>query len=242
MSQTSLLLKGMTIIATSVLFVLGGMLHLGLEYSDPSFPAKWYPYEVFLAVVVVTLWYLFLKKDIPLNFRIKFNRAFFITLPIFLVPFALLVHVLLTSETLDSEQIAMFFTTAVAVGIAEEMIFRVAGYRVLLASGSSTKKAILLSALLFSLFHLTNIAAGQGMEIIGQLINTFMLGVVFAYIYYRTESILYIMILHFMWDFALFINASFGGSENVLGLFVLLTGIVYFIWAIRNVLKLKKSQ
>ena len=242
MNQSSLLLRGMIIIAISVLFVLGGMLHLGLEYSDPSFPAKWYPYEVFLAVMVVTLWYLFLKKDIPLNFRIKFNRAFFITLPIFLVPFSLLFYVLLTSETLDSEQITMYFATAVTVGIAEEMIFRVAGYRVLVASGSSAKRAILLSALLFSLFHLTNIAAGQGIEIIGQLINTFMLGVVFAYIYYRTESILYIMILHFMWDFALFMTTGFGGTKNVLVLFVLFTGIIYFIWAITNVLKLKKSQ
>ena len=241
MNQSTLLLKGMIIIVISTLFVVAGMLHLGMEYSDPNFVAQWYPYEVFLAVMVVSLWYLLLKKDIPLNLRISFNKDLLITLPIFLVPFFLLLYVLFTSETLENEKIAMFFTTAVAVGIAEEMIFRVAGYRVLLASGSSVKKAILLSALLFSLFHLSNIAAGQGIEILGQLINTFMLGVVFAYIYYKIESILYIMILHFMWDFSLFMNAGFGGEKNVLGLFVLLAGIVYFIWAITNVLKLKKS-
>ncbi len=240
MNQSSLLLKGMIIIAVSALFVVAGFLYMGMEYTDPNFAAKWYPYEIFLAVMSVALWYVLLKKDIPLNFGIAFNRTFFITLPIFLLATSSFIWTLYASETLDGTKMAMFLATAISVGIAEEMIFRVAGYRVLVASGSSVKKAILISALLFSLFHLTNLISGIGISIIIQLINTFMLGVVFAYIYYKTESILYLMLLHFMWDFSTFNATAFLKPEQSPVLLLMLVGFIYFIWAIRNVLKLKK--
>ena len=240
MNQSSLLFRGMAIIAISVLFISAGMIYEGMQYSDPNFAAKWYPYEISLAIATVLLWYVLLKKDIPLNFSINFNRTFFITLPIFLLAMAAFIWTLYASETLDGTKMAMFLATAISVGIAEEMIFRVAGYRVLVASGSSVKKAILISALLFSLFHLTNLISGIGMSIIIQLINTFMLGVVFAYIYYKTESILYLMLLHFMWDFSTFNATAFLKPEQSPVLLLMLVGFIYFIWAIRNVLKLKK--
>ena len=240
MNQSSLLLRGMIIIAISVLFVVTAFLYAGMYYLDPNFAAKWYPYEIFLAVMVVTLWYMLLRKDIPLNFGIKFNREFFITLPIFLIPFTVLIYVLLTSDKLDTTTLAMFFATAVSVGIAEEMLFRVAGYRVLVASGSSIKRAILLSALLFSLFHLTNLAADMGPAVVTQLVNAFMMGVVFAYIYYKTESILYVILLHFMWDLSSFAFNAFGNLESGLGILPLVLATGYFIWALTNTLKLKK--
>ncbi len=239
MNISPLLFKGMISIGIFTLFAVLGMLHLGMEYSDTNFAALWYPYEIFLAVTAVALWYALLRNEIVLNFSINFNKDFFITLPIVLIPLLLLVYVLFTSQTLDNEKIAMFFATAVAVGIAEELIFRVAGYRVLLATGSSVKKSILLSSLLFSLFHLSNIAAGQGIEIMAQLVSTFMMGVVYAYIYYRTESILYVIIIHFMWDLSLFIVTSFVDAESLLGVASTALALGYFVWAITNVLKLK---
>jgi len=243
MNKSPLLFKGMISIGIFTLFAVLGMLHLGVKYIDPSFAALWYPYEIFLAVTAVALWYALLRKEIALNFSINFNKDFFISLPIVLIPLLLLVYVLFTSETLENEKLAMFFATSVAVGIAEELtfrVFRVAGYRVLLATGSSVKKAILLSALLFSLFHLSNIAAGQGVEIISQLAITFMMGVVLAYIYYKTESILYVIIIHFMWDLSLFIVTAFTNADSLLNAVSIPIVIGYFIWAMRNVLKLKK--
>ena len=135
---------------------------------------------------------------------------------------------------------AMFLATAIAVGIAEEMIFRVAGYRVLVASGSSVKKAIFISALLFSLFHLTNLFLGIGTGIIIQLINAFIMGVVFAYIYYKTESILYVMLLHFMWDFSSFNAPAFLQSEQNPTIILFPLAIIYFVWSVINVFKIKK--
>ena len=239
MKQSSLLLRGMSIILFTVLFVSAAMLYSNVEYTDPSFAAKWFPYEMFLAVAVVLLWYFLLKKDIPLNLSLNFNKTFFVTLPLFLIPLSILIWVLLTSQTLDSTKMTMFFATAFFVGIAEEIAFRVAGYRVLVATGSSVKKAILISALFFSLFHLVNIIGGVGIEAIAQLINTFMIGVILAYIYYKTESILYVMLLHFMWDLSNFAANAFSGT---VGTILIPVALIYFIWAIINVVKLKEVK
>ena len=240
MNQSSLLLRGMAIIAISVLLVSAGMIYTGMLYTDPNFAAKWYPYEMSLALVAVLLWYILLRKDIPLNFGINFNRTFFITLPILLLTIGIFIWTLYASETLDGTKMAMYLATGISVGIAEEMIFRVAGYRVLVASGNSVKKAILISAVLFSLFHLTNLFSGVGVLIVVQLINTFMIGVVFAYIYYKTESILYVMLLHFIWDFSAFNASAFLEPEQNPTIILFLMSIIYFVWAITNVLKLKK--
>lgn len=241
MNQLSIMTKAMIILAVSLLIVVGAMLNLDMQYTDPNFPAKYYPYEVFLAFVVVTLWYILLRREVPLHFTPKFNKDFFITLPLFLIPFALLVFVLFTSKSLDAVTLTQFFITAVAVGIAEEMIFRVVVFRGMVASGSSVKKAILVSALFFSLFHLVNLLSGMELAQTGaQLVNTFILGVIFAYIYYKTESVLYIILLHFMWDFSAFSVSAFGEAGNVFGAAPFILSITYFIWAIIHVIKLKK--
>ena len=240
MNQSSLLFRGMAIIAISVLLVSTGMIYAGMQYTDPNFAAKWYPYEISLALVTVLLWYVLLKKEIPLNFSINFNRTFFITLPILLLTTGIFIWTLYASETLDGTKMAMYLATGISVGIAEEMIFRVAGYRVLVASGSSVRKAIFISAVLFSLFHLTNLFSGMGTTIIVQLINAFMLGVVFAYIYYKTESILYLMLLHFMWDFSSFNASAFLKSEQNPTIILFPLAIIYFVWSVINVFKINK--
>jgi len=241
MNQLSIMTKIMMILAVSVLIVIGSMLNLDMACTDPNFGAKYYPYEIFLAFVVVTLWYILLRKDVPLTYGLKFNKEFFITLPVFLIPFALLVFALFTSKNLDTVILTQFFITAVAVGIAEEMIFRVVAFRGMVASGSSAKKAILVSALLFSMFHLTNLLSGTELvQTASQLINTFMMGVLFAYIYYKTESILYVILLHFMWDLSAFSVSAFGEAGNVFGVAPFIISIIYFIWAIIHVIKLKK--
>lgn len=241
MTHSSVLFRGMVMIAISVLLVIASMLHLNVEYTDPLFAANYFPYEAFLAVVTVILWYVLLRKDIPLSFKINFNKTFFITLPIFLISLSIFVWTLVSSKSLDYQTMALFFGTAVSVGIAEELIFRVAGYRALMASGSSAKRAILLSAVLFSLFHLTNLLSGVGVTMIIQLLNTFMLGVVFAYIYYKTRSILYVMLLHFMWDFSSFVGRAFGDAESLLGILPFALTVGYFIWALTHTLKLEKG-
>ena len=242
MNQLTIMTKAIIVLVVSVLIVSAAMLHLGLLYTDPNFAAKYYPYEIFLAFVVVTLWYVLLKKELPLDFRIKLSKDFFITLPLFLIPFSLLIFVLFASKNLDTVQLTRYFVTAVAVGIAEEMIFRAVIFRGLATSGSSVKKAILISALLFSSFHLLNLLAGMKLTLMPiQLMNTFMLGTVFAYIYYRTESILYIILLHFMWDFSSFTVSAFSDQEDHFALYVFALSVAYFIWALIHVLKLKNT-
>ena len=159
------------------------------------------------------------------------------TLPIVFITLTIIITTLVTSDTLDYTLFAYFFATALFVGISEEMIFRVVGFGSLLASGISPKKAIFLSALLFSLFHLTNLLSGLGITIIIQLINTFMFGVVLAFVYWETKNILYVMLIHFLWDFSSFTSMAFATLPFV-GVILLGVSIVYFIWTLNRLSKL----
>lgn len=234
--------KGMFIVIVSTMIVALLSAYSGLDYMDPLFAAHYFPYEAFLAVVVVILYLILLRKAIPLNFKIEFNKTFFITLPLIIIPLAIMMLSLTDAKSIDEQMIWMILGTAISVGIAEELIFRVAGYRVLLASGRSARNAILLSAVLFSLFHLTNLLSGVPISTMPiQLVNTFMLGVVLAYIYFQTKSILYPMIIHTIWDFSAFIGNAFGTASLLSATPFLLT-LIYFVWALIHTLKLKNPQ
>ncbi len=214
----------------------------GLDYMGPLFAAHNFPYEAFLAVTVIVLYVLMLRKTIPLNFKIEFNKTFFIALPLIVIPFLVMALSMIDMENIDSQAIWMMLGAAISIGIAEELIFRVAGYRVLLASGKSVKRAILLSAAMFSLFHLTNLLSGaSALTVLIQLINTFMMGVVLAYVYYQTKSILYPIIIHIVWNFSIFAKNPYGESTLFDAAPLLLT-LVYFIWALSHTLKLDHTQ
>ncbi len=232
----------MFIIIVSTMIVAVVLSYSGLDYMDPLFSVYYFPYEAFLALVVIVLYLLLLRKAIPLNFKIKFNQTFWITLPIIIIPFSLMTLSLMDAKSIDSQMIWMMLGTAVSVGIAEELIFRVAGYRVLLASGSSVKSAILLSAVAFSMFHLLNLLSGAStVTMMIQLVNTFMMGVVLAYIYYQTKSILYPIFIHTVWDFSSFVKNAFGEATPFDTAPFLLV-LIYFVWALIHTLKLKNPQ
>jgi hypothetical protein len=70
--------------------------------------------------------------------------------------------------------------------VVEELLFRRAVVDSLLRSNYSPAKAIVVSALIFGLFHINP----------AQIVPAFLLGLLFAYIYYTTKSLLPTIILH----------------------------------------------
>lgn len=88
----------------------------------------------------------------------------------------------------ETEAFVLFVLTSVLVApIVEELFFRgflFKGFR----QKYGWKIALVLSALIFSLFH------GQ----VATLLPTFLLGALFSYLYQRTESIFPSMLLHFL--------------------------------------------
>lgn len=237
MKKSTLLIRAGLILAIALGIVIFAQITLNMHYADPMFIVSFMPYEIVLAVVALQLWFLLLRKEVPLRLEPLAGRTFWMTLPIVFITLAIIITTLVSSDTLDYTLFAYFFATALFVGIAEEIIFRGVGFGSLLALGMSPKKAIFLSALIFSMFHLTNLLSGLGISIIVQLINTFMLGVVLAFIYWETKSILYVVLIHFLWDLSSFTAQTFT-SFLFAGVILLSISIVYFIWTLNRLSKL----
>lgn len=96
------------------------------------------------------------------------------------------------------------------VGIAEEVVFRGFLLNSLLEKGQ-VKRAIFISAFMFSLLHAVNIFAGLTvLEVVSQLVMTFIFGLAFACIAVKIKNIIPLIIYHWLWDMCVI-------SSNLLG-------------------------
>ena len=105
-----------------------------------------------------------------------------------------------TSMQLESPWM-MFILVVFVAPVAEETIFRGLLYKALAPYGA--KYFVLISAIMFSLFH----------ENIGQIPSTFLLGVFFACVMYRTGDVRVTVLLHFINNLISGIAMLFFGSE-----------------------------
>ena len=119
------------------------------------------------------------------------------------------------------------------VGVAEEFLCRGWLLNEFLERFGDNKKgviySIIISGTIFGLMHFGNILVGQ--DIIttsAQVINALGIGLVLGVIYYKTKNIWSVIILHAVWDFALFlgkITPVTEGTETFTSMNVL--GIVF---------------
>lgn len=116
------------------------------------------------------------------------------------------------------------FITAIAPAIFEEVIFRGIFLYNLKQNGCSVLKCMLISALVFSAVHLTNIAGLNLVSLALQVIYSFVIGLVLAAVYLRNGSLLQVIFAHFLTDFSnrIFIEQASSTTTLQLILFVLL--------------------
>jgi uncharacterized protein len=119
----------------------------------------------------------------------------------------------LVSTPLSAEQWQLFaiagFTTFL-VGVNEEIMYRGMVLHGFLTTRSVTK-AMLTSAIAFSLLHAVNIFGG--VPVIGvpfQLALTFLFGCFFAPLMLKLNNIVPLIIFHWLWDFSLFVAPILG--------------------------------
>jgi len=132
--------------------------------------------------------------------------------------------------------VGFMFLSSLATGVYEEFIFRGIAFGALLRLGLGVKWAILASAILFAVFHMFDISSYVTSAIVLKLINTFVMGVVFAYTYHATKSILYVMAIHTVWDMEFLIQRAYAPEDIALGLAVLLfvMSIIYCFWSCKS--------
>lgn len=105
------------------------------------------------------------------------------------------------------EYLLLVFALAVLPGIIEELLFRGLIQRGFMGFGAVT--AMFMSAVLFSLFHLSP----------AQTVYQFFFGLILAWVYFRTKNLTIPIILHFINNFLIityeYITQSFGYELNL---------------------------
>lgn len=115
----------------------------------------------------------------------------------------------------DGEIIFYALLGTMLVGFSEEIMWR--GYLLQGAreSGFSEKKVAFTTSLAFGLVHGINILTGETVStILPQIANAFIFGIVLYFIFRNRGSLLFLMLVHFLWDFALFTKGEVNETDS----------------------------
>ena len=186
------------------------------------------------STAIFILWKYYLKKQ-PYLYVKHIQQIYFLkTLPLVIVPLLGIIFLLLNQLSLNMGIISLMLLTSIATGVYEELLFRGIVFGSFQQANINLKTAVLLSAALFSLIHVYTVTDYETIDFLLKMLNTFMMGVVFAYIYYITKNLLYIIMIHAIWDFESFL-ASTSPVGLHLSIVLFLLTIIYFIWSCRQI-------
>ena len=124
-----------------------------------------------------------------------------------------------------------FFT--LMVGISEELYFRGIILK-LLKDNYSVKQTIVISALIFGIGHIAGILAGKSIvEVLLQIINAIVFGILAAEIVILTKSLFPVIIWHFLFNFVNHISLATTTSQYIAIGFQEVIMIIYalYLWS-----------
>ena len=190
-------------------------------------------------ILPIILWFLFLRKYLPLQLKRIDTKIRNNTLAIILIPLLASAVTLLVVPSVDFGLITYLVAISLLIAISEEVLFRFIALDSLLVAGGSPKQAIVFSSLLFTFGHIL-LASAYSLDSILVIINTFTMGLVLGYVYFMTRNILYVMGIHFVWDITNFINQRVATEDVALPVTVTLLAlqIWYVVWAVRGMRRL----
>ncbi|URZ09124.1 CPBP family intramembrane glutamic endopeptidase [Clostridium felsineum] len=143
-------------------------------------------------------------------------------------------------KLLPISSIIVFTLSMIAVGMAEEFIFRGIILNLLVDKFGKTTKgiwaAVIVSSVIFGCAHISNVLSGVHLKAAFiQAMGTIAVGALLAAIYLRTRNIWVVIFLHAFMDFSSLIGAgffgvsSFTGQVNQYGYIKLVSVAIYFI-------------
>lgn len=243
--DTRHILYNTAIITTIIYIIIAGigmfLMHhvFNYSYNEPSMAKVFIFAEIVLAFLTIFVTVKFYGwKNVGFG-RIRPKQLLWMIVQIiviFLMVSLFIIFLVRKSNLLTSEDwnlIGIILITTLLVGISEELMFR----GILLSSLKrklSISKAILISAICFSLLHSVNILGGLSFnEMLGQLLNTFIFGIFFSSLAIKLNNIIPLMIYHWLWDFVLISSPILNINMNLITLIVplanLLIGITLWI-------------
>ncbi len=176
------------------MIVLTQVFHM--EYGKPSM-LKVLVYPTFLAVLSSLIIYYKFFRGTAFK-KPKWN--------LWILEFAIVAIGMLVTQVflgdykgVDMGLVWLVVGTMFMVGIGEEMLFRGLIFGAFKERG--VYKAILMSGFVFGFLHITNIFGGQDLiKTLEQMGSAGLTGILFAWVFYKTKSIIPTMIYHWFWD------------------------------------------
>lgn len=152
-----------------------------------------------IALAVLTIICFICQKD---KLRLPWNEKGKITLfLIIFIPISCMTLFSLISLGNMSKAVFITIIGTLCVGIAEEFMFRRILFIGLIKEGN-LKRAVLISAIFFSVLHSVNILSGLPFKnMFMQLIMTFIAGLYYAFMYIYTKNIYMLVAEHWLWDY-----------------------------------------
>lgn len=179
--------------------------------------------EAIWAVLVLILVLIFRNSYIFKEKREKIGKSLYFGLPIIIISVVnLIAGIINTNQSFTIPVVLNLATYCILIGIAEEFLCRGWLLNEFLERFSDSKKHILLSiflsSLVFGMMHITNILAGQTvLDTVMQILNATFMGMVFAFIYYKTKNIWSVVLIHAFWDFALMLPETVYLGDAIYG-------------------------
>ena len=252
-------MKKSHIIITVLLFILGALCYILFEalhiqvLKDELANTLLCGFISRFGLGLLFVWLLFLFGG--RKFLI-FNRRFFVTmiwsLPCFMVAFINFPYHAIaegTATIVRGDLIGLFILYVLGIAFLEELIFR--GVIVLLTSDylKNNRHAPLLitiiSASVFSLFHLTNLFVGAGIgDVLLQCLYTFLIGAMLTVTMLKLNNIWLCVLIHAIFDFGglLIIHIGSGNPwDTMFWVLTIVSGVLCAGHIIYSLIKLDKA-
>ena len=220
-----LILLGLSIILINTLIGMVAILKLHMPYTSSMF---------LFTVFSLLLWFFLLRKDVPITIKAIDATMIKKTLTLLLIPIAASAFILTTSPSVDYGVVGFLLITAFLIAVYEEILFRAIGLGSFISADMSPFKAIVISSIIFSFCHLIFMKTFTPDSIL-LLLNSFAMGFILGYIYFKTKNIMYVIGIHFVWDWAIFLNQRVADIETATIVSVVLLAITiwYFFWSFK---------
>lgn len=181
--------------------------------------------------------------------RISAKKLLWCILPLLvaLVNFPVSALIRGTATVTRAELLWLFLIKCLFIGLSEELLFRGIIFTSLLEHFKKNKWAlffsVLLSAVIFALFHFINLFDGAGiLEVLQQVGYSFLIGAMLAVVLFMTDNLWLCVLLHALFDAGGFLISDLGvGNPQDLA-FWILTIVIGVCCTVQIILTIFKQQ
>lgn len=205
----------------------------GYDYSSVELAKVLVYFELIMTLFASYLYWHFFKRSF---FKIKVTKWF---VPLAVMLLLVVIKFVLTG-TFNENRVLLWINLFMTffVGFSEELVFREIVLQSLIYD-LGVKKALIISSLLFALLHIVNFFAGLSViEVLVQVVVTFISGLVFACVVINLDSIIPMFLYHWIWDFMLIVlpitKSDISNLTSAVLILEVLMVVPIFIFTVKN--------